>query len=133
MSELTTLTLPLPLGFTDTATATGLSVHVFPDGVFSDHKTQLESLRATYTGSAAELTWHKAQRQEQLDNLLDNNFDLKAFIRAGTATNVTGTNIGNFLATINNNYRTKRAAIAAAATVAAVAAVAINAGWPNNP
>ncbi len=86
-----------------------------------------------YAGSAAELTWTKAQKQTALDLLLDNNFDLKAFIRAGTSTTITGTNVGAFLATITDNYRTLRASIAAGATVAAVNAININAGWPANP
>lgn len=75
----------------------------------------------------------QAWLQSQLDALLDNNFDLKAFIRAGTATSITGTNVGTFLATICNNYRTLRASIAAATTVAQLNAININAGWPSNP
>jgi hypothetical protein len=79
------------------------------------------------------LAWWQANWQSQLDALLDNNFDLRAFIRAGTSTTVTATNIGTFLATINNNYRTLRAQIVAASTAAAVQAININSGWPSNP
>jgi len=79
------------------------------------------------------LAWWKTYWQLQLDTLLDNNFDLKAFIRAGNSTSVTGTQVGNFLATITDNYRSLRASIAAAASVAAVQAININNGWPSNP
>jgi hypothetical protein len=68
-----------------------------------------------------------------LDALLDNNFDLKAFIRAGTSSAVTAANVGTFLAQITNNYRSLRSQIAAATTVAQLQAIDINAGWPGNP
>jgi hydrogenase maturation factor len=71
--------------------------------------------------------------QAALDLLLDMNFDLKAFIRAGTSTTVTGTNVGTFLATICDNYRTIRASIAAATTLTQLNAININSGWPANP
>ena len=61
------------------------------------------------------------------------NFDLAKFIRGGTATGITAAQVGTFLATITNNYRTLRASIANAANVAAVNAVNIAAGWPANP
>jgi len=79
------------------------------------------------------LAFFQAQYQAKLDAFFDANFDLKAFIRAGSSTTVTGTNVGNFLATITNNYRTLRAQITAATTVAQVQAVNINSGWPANP
>src|SRR5579859_7126010 len=57
----------------------------------------------------APLAEGQAWMQVQLDLLLDNNFDLKQFIRAGQLTTVTATNVGTFLATICDNYRTLRA------------------------
>jgi hypothetical protein len=71
--------------------------------------------------------------QAQLDSAFNAKFDLAAFIRAGTVTTVTAAGVGTFLATITNNYRTLRAAIAAAPTIAALTAININAGWPANP
>lgn len=75
----------------------------------------------------------RAAKQTALDALLDNNFDLKAFIRAGSSTTVTGTNVGNFLATICDNYRSLRSQIAAAANLTALNSININSGWPSNP
>jgi hypothetical protein len=75
----------------------------------------------------------KALKQAALDELFDTRFDLSAFIREGTATNVTSNNVGSFLSTITNNYRTKRAQIASAADAAALDAINILSGWPNNP
>ncbi len=72
-------------------------------------------------------------KQQALDDLLDGNFDLKAFIRAGTSATITAANVGSFLATITNNYRSLRAQIAAAASVSAINAINFNSGWPNNP
>ncbi len=79
------------------------------------------------------LTWWKSSRQGDLDTLLDANFDLKAFIRAGMATNVTAAGVGTFLATICNNYRSLRAQISAAVTIADIQSININSGWPANP
>lgn len=83
--------------------------------------------------SIAPVSEGQTDLQTQLDNLLDNNFDLVKFIRAGTSTTVTATNVGTFLATICDNYRTLRASIAAASTWAALNAININSGWPSNP
>ena len=104
-----------------------------PDGLHCSDATLVLSAIAAYVGSATELADAKATKQAALDALLDQNFDFKAFIRAGTATGITGANIGTFLATITNNYRTLRSAIASASTVQNVQAVNINSGWPNNP
>lgn len=86
-----------------------------------------------YHGSSFELASAKAAKQALLDAEFDANFDLAKFIRAGTATNITAANVGTFLATITNNYRSLRAQIAAASTVAAVQAINIASGWPSNP
>jgi hypothetical protein len=75
----------------------------------------------------------KILKQQALDSLFDARFDLTAFIREGTATNVTANNVGSFLAAITNNYRTLRAQIAAAASISVLNAIDITAGWPNNP
>ena len=109
------------------------TIRLTPDGLQCSDATLVLSAIAAYSGSATELADAKSTKQAALDLLLDQNFDLKAFIRAGTAAGITGANIGTFLATITNNYRTLRAAIAAAATVQAVQAINVNSGWPNNP
>lgn len=75
----------------------------------------------------------KAQKQTVLDEQFDNKFDLAKFIRGGNSTTITANNVGTFLATITNNYRSLRASIAAAATVDAVVAIDLTAGWPGNP
>lgn len=82
---------------------------------------------------ANNLAYAQAVKQGALDAFLDANFDFKAFIRAGTTTTLTGAQVGTFIATIANNYRSLRAQIAAASTVAAVNAININSGWPANP
>jgi hypothetical protein len=106
---------------------------IAPDGLHVGDIATANSVLSTYVGSATELSWNQTQKQAALDALLNNNFDLKAFIRAGTLTTVTATGVGTFLATINNNYRSLRSQIAAAANVAAVNAININSGWPSNP
>lgn len=95
--------------------------------------TAVTSFVTAYSGSATQLAYAKAQKQVALDALLDGNFDLKAFIRAGSSTGVTAAGVGTFLATITNNYRTLRASIAAAIDVATVTAINISSGWPGNP
>ena len=81
----------------------------------------------------ATLAGAKVVAQANLDTFFDLNFDLKAFIRAGQNTAVTAAGVGNFLATITNNYRSLRAQINAATTVVQVQAININSGWPSNP
>jgi hypothetical protein len=79
------------------------------------------------------LSWWQNYVQRQLDALLTVNLDFPGLVRAGSLTSVTGANIGTFLSTVCNNYRTLRASIAAATTVSQVQAININSGWPNNP
>lgn len=130
---------PLPAGFAE-ACETALANAGFPtlivrapDGVHvSDVATVTKTISA-YTGSAAELAYHKAQKQAALDDLLDNHFSEVAFIRNGIAINVTAAQEGAFKAGIKNNYRTIRAAIAAGTTVAIVNAIDATKGWPANP
>ena len=125
---------PSPLaGLADSAAAAGISWTIRPDGLHVSDVDAANALISTYSGSAAQLAWIKAQKQAALDAAFDTNFDLAKFIRGGTATTITATNVGNFLATITNNYRALRASIASAATVAAVNAININSGWPSNP
>jgi hypothetical protein len=87
--------------------------------------------------NAFQATWPlatvQAQKQALLDLMFDAKFDLKAFIRSGSATNIAAAGVGTFLATITNNYRSLRAQIAAAPTSAAVLAIDITSGWPVNP
>lgn len=75
----------------------------------------------------------KALKQAQLDAFFNAHFDLASFIRDGTVTTVTATQVGTFLATITNNYRTIRANKDAAGTIAAAMAIDVTAGWPSNP
>lgn len=130
---------PAPAGLFETIEAAGHSAAIEWNAARTgvvwqcDDAAAVQAIVVGYSGSAAELAWWKSKMQAALDDLLDDNFDLKAFIRAGASISVTAAGIGNFLATINNNYRTLRASIAAASTVAAVQAVNINAGWPANP
>jgi hypothetical protein len=104
-----------------------------PDGIHVGDVTIAQNSLNTYVGSAKELSFNQSAKQAALDTYLNTNFNLVAFIRAGTVTSVTGTQLANFLATINNNYRTLRAQIAAATTVAQVNAINVNSGWPSNP
>lgn len=99
----------------------------------ADNPVAVQAIINGYAGSASQLTFAKAAKQQLLDDQFDQHFDLAKFIRGGTVTTVTGTNIGTFLAQITNNYRTLRASIAAAANVAAVNAVNVAGGWPANP
>lgn len=106
---------------------------VSPDGLNVGDVTVAQNFISTYVGSATELSFNKTQKQTALDALFDANFDLAKFIRGGTITTITAANVGTFLATIANNYRSLRAQIAAASSVAALNAININAGWPSNP
>jgi hypothetical protein len=110
-----------------------MACSISPDGLHVADGSTATTFLNTYVGSATELSWNKTQKQIALDALLDNHFDLTAFIRAGTVTTLTATNIGTFLATISNNYRTLRASIAVAADLTTLNAININAGWPSNP
>lgn len=123
--------------------ASGIIAAIEATGVFIEYgqggyaitggKVAVQALIAAYPNSAAELAWHRAQKQAALDALFDANFDLAKFIRGGTLTTITGANVSAFLATCTNNYRTLRAAIVAGATVAVVDAINVSAGWPANP
>lgn len=106
---------------------------ISPDGLHVSDVPTVTTAMAAFAGSATELAFWQARQQAALDAFFNANFDLAAFIRAGTATGITAANVGTFLATITNNYRSLRASIAAAANVAAVQAININAGWPSNP
>ena len=129
---------PFPAGLAEACEAALLAagfsptITVAPDGVHVSDVATVVATAQAYVGSAAELAFHKAQQQELLDAEFNANFDLAAFIRNGTATGITAAQVGTFLATITNNYRTLRASIAAATTVAQVQATNIAAGWPAN-
>lgn len=104
-----------------------------PDGIHVSDVTLAQAYVSAYVGGAAELAWTKQRKQTALDALFDANFDLAKFIRAGTVTTITAANVGTFLATITNNYRSLRAQIAGAADLATLSAININSGWPGNP
>jgi hypothetical protein len=124
---------PVPIGLKEAIEAAGHSITAEPAGWAVDDAVAVQAIINSYAGSAAELQWHKKQKQIALDQLFDAHFDLTKFIRDGTATSITATNVGTFLAQITNNYRSLRANIAAAATVAVVDAINVNLGWPSNP
>lgn len=104
-----------------------------PDGLTVSDVATAQSFLNSYVGSASELAWNKAKKQTALDAAFDANFDLTKFIRGGTASSITAANVGAFLATITNNYRSLRASIAAAANLSALNTININSGWPSNP
>jgi hypothetical protein len=104
-----------------------------PNGLNVADVPTAEDYLSTYSGSAAQLSWNQQQLQAQLDALLDDKSDLVAFICAGTNSSLTATNVGGFLASITNNYRSLRAQISAATSLAQLQAININQGWPSNP
>lgn len=104
-----------------------------PDILVGDAVLALTGQESVGDDTTNILGYAKAAKQAALDAFLDANFDFKAFIRAGTITTLTGAQVGTFIASISNNYRTIRANIAAAGTVGAVNAISINSGWPANP
>jgi hypothetical protein len=106
---------------------------VHPDGIHVSDVPTVNNVFATYVGGADELNHHKTLKQAELDAFFDQFFDFDQFIRTGTATSVTATQVGNFLAQITNNYRTLRASIKNASSVAVVEAINVQSGWPNNP
>jgi hypothetical protein len=130
---------PMPLGGVRETLDTALSNAGFhasamrPDGLAVADVTLTQNHFNTYAGSSTELEWNRSSLQSQLDADFDINFNLPAFIRAGTVTPVTGTQVANFLATITSNYRSKRSDISTATTLAQLNAININAGWPANP
>ena len=129
----TTITPPLPDGFLSVASSQGLAVEIAPDGIYASDAIAVQALFASYSGSASELQWQQQQKQSALDILFNEHFDLAAFIRNGTVIGITATQVGTFLATIVNNYRTLRANIAAATSLAQVQAIDVTKGWPSNP
>lgn len=106
---------------------------ISPDGLEVGDITAAQNFLSSYVGSATEFSFNQTLKQAALDALFDSHFDLAKFIRGGTITTITAANVGTFLATIANNYRSLRAQIAAASSVAALNAININAGWPSNP
>lgn len=108
-------------------------VTITPNGIETTDTTAVQNVLSSFVGSATQLSLAKTRKQAALDDAFDKNFDLTKFIRGGTVTTITAANIGNFLATITNNYRSLRAQIANAATMTALNAININAGWPSNP
>lgn len=99
------------------------------DGWVCSDPAAAEAIIASYNP----LPTQKAEKQAALDKFFDEHFELARFIREGTATNVTGTQVGTFLANVTNRYRTLRASIAAAADQGALDAINIATGWPSNP
>jgi hypothetical protein len=82
-------------------------------------------------------TWPLAYWQRQ--RLADNYSYMTQFVNwvnffdGGTITTVTAANVGSFIASAINNYRTKKASINAATTSAQVIAIDVTTGYPANP
>jgi hypothetical protein len=104
--------------------------------------TQLEAAGKTQVQIAADyatfqatwpLAWWQAQQQAANFAYLSTFFNFVNFIDGGTLTTLTGTQVGNFIASCANNYRSKKAAIAAATTSAQVIAIDVTSGYPANP
>lgn len=133
MPLLTNPPTSVPIGLKETIEAAGHFATAAPEGWHVDDVSAVQAIIAAFAGSADELAYYKRVKQALLDDQFDQHFDLAKFIRAGSATGITAANVGTFLATITNNYRTLRASIAAAASVAAVNAINIAGGWPANP
>src|SRR4249920_508661 len=93
------------------------SVSMRAQGLYTPDINNTQAVLSSYVGSSDQLSYNKTLKQTQLDALVDDNFDLKAFIRDGTITNVTGANVGSYLAQITNNYRTLRLQITGASSV----------------
>lgn len=120
-------------GFISTVEAKGHFISSSPHSWLVSNASAVQAIYDTYAGGSDELEWNRTQLQGQLDTNLNNNFNLIAFIRDGTLTTLTGTNVANFLANSTNNYRSLRQQIASATTLAQLQAININAGWPSNP
>lgn len=104
-----------------------------PQGLRTPDIANTTTVLNTFVGSATELTLAKDVRKKALFDLVDGQYDLRALADANTAPVLTSASVGGYLASVGNNYRSKKAAINAAANVAAVNAVDINAGWPAYP
>lgn len=104
--------------------------------------TQVESVGKTQAQITADyitfqgtwpLPWCQTYQLAALLAYLQNYLNLANFVDGGSSTGVTGTNVGSFLASLTNNYRTKKQAIQNASTSAQVWAVDFTTGWPANP
>jgi hypothetical protein len=104
-----------------------------PAGLRTPDISNTQNVLSTYTGSSTELTYAKDTRKKALFDLTDGQYDLRALADGNTAPTLTSTNVGQYLASVGNNYRTLKANINAAANVAAVNAININSGWPTYP
>ena len=106
------------------------------DGVTTQQATgttaQIDAAYITFQNSWPLAYW-QGLWAANLKSGFEANFNLVTFIENGTVSNLTAAQVGTFLATIANNYRSLRAQIAAATTVAQVQAININSGWPSNP
>lgn len=79
------------------------------------------------------LAWWKAAKLAEHLAYLQSFLNLANFVDAGTLTTVTGTQFSNFMASLTDNYRTKKASIIAATTSAQVIAIDVTSGYPANP
>jgi len=104
-----------------------------PDGLHVSDVPTVTAAFATFAGTNLGLQAWQAQQQLALDTFFNDHFDLAKFIQQGTATTVTAANVGTFLATITNNYRSLKSQIAAATSILQVQGINVNTGWPSNP
>jgi len=116
----------------DNAGITG-PLFINPQGLRTPDTTNTQNVLSTYTGSATELTSVKDVRKKALFDLCDTQYDLRSLADGNTSPSLTSTNVGQYLASVGNNYRTLKANINAAANTAAVNAININTGWPTYP
>ena len=118
------------------ATLTNANIGFEYNGALNLWVVNDSSVTAAETIIDTQSTWMAAARaikQQQLDDFFDGYAVFSNFVRSGTLTTVTTTNVGNFQRDVTNNYRILRASIVAAATPSAVAAISVTSGWPANP
>ena len=132
----------IPAGFSNAVLAQGVGLFIQPDGWLvvdapgsadGSGVTIVNSLAQTYPNSAQHLSFVKNLKQAELDAFAGSHFGLINFVVDGTITNTTGTQVGNFLSSGTNNYRTIRNNISNAPDVATVNAINVKNGWPANP
>lgn len=79
------------------------------------------------------LAWWQATQLANAYNYMNNFVNWPQFFDGGTLTTITAANVGNFLASAINNYRTIKKNIQNATTSAQVIVIDVTAGYPSNP
>jgi hypothetical protein len=109
--------------------ADGLTTQLEPAGQTG---AQITAAYATFQGTWS-LAWWKITQQQNNLAYLQAYLNLANFVDGGASQTVSGTAVANFLASLTNNYRSKKAAIAAATTSTQVMAIDVTSGYPSNP